>query len=90
MINQNLLTLTEYVHRGVVRIGEEFTIESDPPGEFFKTDLVQHGNKLRERGAIARFYRMAGVRAGDAIVLAEIAPRRWKLARVAGQHILDA
>jgi hypothetical protein len=90
MINQNLLTLTEYVNRGVVRIGEEFTIKSDPPGEFFKTDLVQHGNKLRERGAIARFYRMAGVRAGDSIVLTEIAPRRWKLTRVAGQRDLDA
>ena len=50
MINQNLLTLTEYVNRGVVRIGEEFTVESDPPGEFFKTDIVRHGNKLRERG----------------------------------------
>jgi hypothetical protein len=82
MINQNLLTLTDHVHRGIVRIGEEFTVESEPSGEVFKTELLENGNKFRERGAIARFYEAAHVHAGDCITLAETSPRRWKLRKV--------
>jgi hypothetical protein len=79
MINQNLLTLTEHVKRGRIKAGEELLVEAAPSEDRFRTDLVGNGNKLRERGAIARFYRDAGVRAGDIVVLTETAPQRWKL-----------
>ena len=89
MINQNLLTLTEYVNRGIVRVGEEFTVESEPSGELFKTELTDNGNKFRERGAIARFYREAHIRAGDSIALTEISPRRWKLRKAGTVALKD-
>ena len=79
MINQNLLTLTQYVKRGVVKSGTEFNIESMPSGEVFKTKLLSHSNKLQERGAISRFYKDASVRAGDDVILSENRPGKWVL-----------
>jgi len=79
MLNQNLLTLTEHVKRGRISGGEEFLIEALPSGDRFRTVLMTNGNKFRERGAIARFYREAGVRAGDFVVLTEVAAAQWTL-----------
>lgn len=79
MLRQNLLTLTTHVKRGRIRTGEELTVEAYPSGERFQTELMMNGNKLQERGAIGRFYREAGVREGDFVVLVEVAPRRWTL-----------
>ena len=90
MINQNLLTLTEYVNSGIVRIGEQFSIKCEPSGELFDTVLLDRGNKLRERGAVGRFYHDAGVRAGDCVELFEIAPRRWKLTLARSQRHQEA
>ena len=81
MIRQNLLTLTPHVKRGRITIGEELTIEALPSGERFTTVLLQNGNKLRARGEIAQFYRDARIKNGDYVVLAEIAPRHWTLAK---------
>lgn len=79
MINQNLLTLTEPLKRGQIRIGEELIIEPLPSGERFKTVVMTNGNKLQERGAIGRFYREAGIHAGDSVVLREISRGSWQL-----------
>jgi hypothetical protein len=79
MIRQNLLTLTRHVKQRRIRIGDELTIEAQPSGERFRTQLLEKGNKLRERGAIARFYREANVRPGDFVVLSETASNRWTL-----------
>jgi hypothetical protein len=81
MINQNLLTLTPHVKRNTIKVGEALDIEPLPSGDRFQTELLASGNKLRERGRIARFYRDAGVRAGDSVVLSEIAPGHWRLKR---------
>ncbi len=81
MIRQNLLTLTSHVKQRKIRIGDELTIEAQPSGERFRTQLLEKGNKLRERGAIARFYREADVRPGDFVVLSETAPNRWTLTK---------
>ena len=83
MINQNLLTLTEHVKRGRIRVGEELLVEAQPSGERFHTDLVVNGNKLRERGALGRFYRDARVHVGEFVVLTETAPQRWTLRKAA-------
>jgi len=79
MLRQNLLTLTTQVKRGKIKVGEELTIEAFPSGERFRTDLMMNGNKLRERGAIGRFYKDAGIREGDFVVLVEVAQSRWTL-----------
>ena len=81
MINQNLLTLTEPLKRGQIRIGEELIIEALPSGERFKTVVMTNGNKLQERGAIGKFYREAGVHAGDFVLLREISRGSWQLVK---------
>jgi hypothetical protein len=79
MINQNLLTLSDHMRRGTIRSGEKLNIEAQPSGDRFETELLASGNKLRERGRIAGFYRDAGVRAGDCVVLRELTPGHWQL-----------
>ena len=37
MIKQNLLTLTEHVKRGRIRVGEDLIVETQPSGERFRT-----------------------------------------------------
>ncbi len=81
MINQNLLTLTEAIKRGQIRVGEQLVIEATPSGEKFSSDVVQPGNKLRERGAIRKFYASAAVQAGDYITLRESTPGQWQLSK---------
>ncbi len=79
MINQNLLTLSEHIRRGIIRTGEKLSIEAQPSGDHFETELLATGNKLRERGRIAKFYRDAGVRPGDCVMLREVTPGHWQL-----------
>lgn len=79
MINQNLLTLTEHVKRGRIKVGESLTVEVFPSGARFRTELLSNGNKLQERGAIGRFYREVGVKKWDFVVLTEVSPGRWTL-----------
>ena len=81
MINQNLLTVTEPLQRGQIRVGEDMIIEPLPDGEKFKTVVMSSGNKLQERGCIGRFYRQAGVRAGDYVILREISRGQWQLSK---------
>lgn len=78
MINQNLLTLTEARNRGMVSLGEKFTIKL-PDGSEFTTDLCEPGNRLRERGAIRRFYQDNKVGDGDRVTLSEVSPSHWTL-----------
>lgn len=87
MIRQNLLTLTPHVKRGRIKVGEELTIQAIPSGERFTTRLMRIGNKLRARGEIAHFYRSAGVKGGDYVVLTQITHRNWTLTKApAGKY----
>lgn len=79
-INQNLLTLTAARKRGHIRMGEHFKIRL-PDGQEFETELVNPGNRLRERGWIREFYRQQQIKAGDFVVLEEIEPSLWTLSR---------
>jgi hypothetical protein len=81
MIRQNYLPLTEHVKRGVVRIGERVSVEALPSHDRFQTEIVSNGKRLRERGRIAKFYRDAGVRVGDVVLLIEITPGQWQLVK---------
>jgi len=90
MIRQNLLTLTEAVKQGKIRPAEDMIIETLPNGERFRTDLLQNGNRLRERGAIGRFYREATVKPGDYVVLNEVSAQKWTLQKAApGKFQID-
>lgn len=79
MINQNLLTLTKPLKRGQIRIGEELIVEVLPGSKKFKTRVMRNGNKLKERGAVGRFYLSAGVKAGDFVTLREVSHGNWQL-----------
>jgi hypothetical protein len=78
-IRQNLLKLTPHVKRRKIKVGEELIVEVLPSGERFQTVVSEKGNKLRARGEVARFYREAKVKAGDYVLLTEIAPGHWTL-----------
>ena len=78
-IRQNLLKLTPHVKRGRIKVGDELIIEALPSGDRFQTVVSEKGNKLRARSEVARFYRDARVKAGDYVLLTEIAPGRWTL-----------
>jgi hypothetical protein len=67
-----------------VNVGEALTIECAPSGERFSSEIIEQGKKLRERGAIGRFYAAARVRPGDSVKLSELQPRSWKLEKVSG------
>ncbi len=81
MINQNLLTLTEPINRGQIRIGEDLAIEALPSGEKFRSVVMGSGKKLQERGCIGKFYRQANVQAGDYVTLREISHGQWQLSK---------
>lgn len=84
MINQNLVTLSDAIKRGQIKVGEVLNITVLPSQDIFVTELLEAGNKLRERGRVGKFYRDAGVHAGDVVMLREITPGRWELRKVAG------
>ena len=78
MINQHLLSLTGSVKQKVVKIGEVMEIKL-PSGTKFQTEIVNPGNRLRERGRVREFYESQGMRDGDSITLKEIAPGSWEM-----------
>jgi len=80
-IRQNLLTLTRQIQRGAIKVGETMEIELHD-GKRFVTDVVEKGNKLRERGEIARFYRENHVVEGDYVVLEEVSSGKWLLRKM--------
>lgn len=68
MIRQNLLTFTRWMEpRGPFKLGDTLTINFN--GEKINSDIVSPGNKLRERGAVGRFYRDLHLHEGDSITL---------------------
>jgi hypothetical protein len=83
MIRQNLLTVTQHIRRGKVKVGEEMDIEALPSGEIFRTQILEKGNKLRARGEIARIYKDENVQADNYILLTETAPGHWTLEKAA-------
>lgn len=79
MITQSLLSLTPAIKSGIISPGEKLSIEAFPSRERFDTVLLPVGNKLQKRGKVGKFYREAGVRAGDTVVLREVGRGRWEL-----------
>lgn len=79
MLNQSLLNLTAARRRGVVKLGETFKIRL-PDNTEFETQLINPGNKLRERGWIREFYGKCEITAGQRVVLQEVEPGVWTLA----------
>ena len=60
--------------------GTEFEIETSE-GQVFRTEIIQPG-RLRERGEIKKFYKMANIKPGDKVVWQEIIPfKRYRLSK---------
>jgi hypothetical protein len=78
MLRQSLLSMTAAKKAGVVKLGEQFKIHL-PSGEELATELINPGNKLRERGRIQAFYKAKGVKEGDYVVLTEFEKGVWKM-----------
>jgi len=49
---------------------------------------MQPDNKLQERGAVGKFHRDAGVRAGDFVILRETSPGQWHLLKRGGDAVM--
>lgn len=78
MLNQSLLTVTDARKLGIVSLGERLKVTL-PGGVSFETEVVEPGNRLRERGLIRSFYRDQRIEAGDYVVLSEVARGEWTL-----------
>jgi len=78
MIRQSLLSMTDAKKRGLVKVGEQFQLKM-PGGLAFETELIEPGNKLRERGRIKAFYDEHKIKPGDFVVLKEIEPGTWDI-----------
>jgi len=79
MINQNLLTLTKAIRRGLMKVGEEIQIQLPPEGELLISRVLPQGNRIQERGRIRRLYEECKVRPGDFLVLEKDEAGIWKL-----------
>lgn len=87
MINQKMLTLTAPKRKGLVKIGEVFHIVL-PDGEEFKTELVEPGNRLKERGAFGRLYQKNEVEPYDTVIMQEVEKGKWKISLILQKVIL--
>jgi len=81
MVNQSLLSLTAARKRKTVSLGERLKIVL-PDGTRFESEIVEPGNRLRERGLIRAFFQSAKVRPGEEVVLEEVTPGEWTLKKV--------
>jgi len=87
MLKQSFLALTAHTRRGDIAVGEILHIETRE-GQF--TTEVLDNNKLRERGAIGRFYRANGIRAEDFVVLTETSENHWTLRKASNEENQDS
>lgn len=76
MLRQSILSMTQAKKAKVVSVGEEFTIRLTD-GQQFTTELIEPGNKFRERGRIRSIYEAHRVEPGDRIVLEEVEKGIW-------------
>ena len=81
MVNQSLLSLTAARKRKTVSLGERLKILL-PDGTRFESEIVEPGNRLRERGLIRAFYQSENVGPGEEVVLEEVTPGEWTLKKV--------
>jgi hypothetical protein len=81
MINQNIISLTAARKLGVVYLGERMKIEL-PDGTEFETEVIEPGNRLRERGLIRAFFQKENIAPAEKILLAEQSHGNWRLSKV--------
>ena len=81
MINQNIISLTAARKMGVVYLGERMKIVL-PDGTEFETEVIEPGNRLRERGMVRAFFQKENISPEDKILLAEQSHGNWRLSKV--------
>lgn len=81
MIRQNLMTFTKPVKRKRLKVGQKIILETK--SETIESEIIEPGNKLRERGAVGRLYRESHAQPNDLLVLTPMGPKeenRWQVA----------
>jgi hypothetical protein len=79
-LKNSYLNITEGLHNGVLKLGAVILLKL--PNNQQVTTKVVPGNRLQERGLIAKFYQQEKIRAGDFLSMAEISPGTWFLQKV--------
>ncbi|MDF9834317.1 hypothetical protein M2103_002562 [Ereboglobus sp. PH5-5] len=80
MIRQNLLTFTKPIKKGKLKAGQKMILETK--SEIVESEIIQPGNKLRERGAVGRLYRESHAQPNDLLILTRIGQKeenRWQV-----------
>lgn len=78
MISISALSLTHAVKQGVLHRGQALRVTL-PNGQSFETTIDSPGNRLKERGKIAAFFKMEGVTPNTWVYLKEYSRGEWLL-----------
>jgi hypothetical protein len=78
MINISGLSLTGAVKKGILQLGETMRITL-PDGKTFVTTIESPGNRLKERGLIAQFFKSENIEPYSSVYFKEIAHGDWLL-----------
>jgi hypothetical protein len=76
-LNNSYLSVTEGINTGLLKVGEVIQVKL-PNGQEFTTNVVR-GNRLQERGLIARFFVEEKVRATDKVSMTRVGAGLWQL-----------
>jgi len=75
------LIVTRPLSDGELNPGEKLRITIPTTGDSFSTDIYLRNKVLSERPLIKKFYKAAGIQAGDFVRLKETAPGEWRLTK---------
>jgi hypothetical protein len=78
-IDNNYLLVTRALDDRVLKASETLDVHVPATGESFATGIYTRNKHLDERHKVGRFFRATGVKAGDFVLLEEIAPGKWRL-----------
>ena len=88
MLNQSIFSVTQARKRGIIRLGERLKVTL-PDSTAFETEIVEPGNRFRERGLVRAFYEREKVEGSDFVVLSEVKPGEWTLKKNTRAEMVD-
>lgn len=78
-LKYSYLNVTEGLRKGLLKIGDVIELEF-PSGKAVSTTIVR-GNRLQERGLIAKFFKEEHITEGDKVSMHEVTPGTWRLGK---------
>ena len=82
-LKYSYLLVSGPIRKRILMNNETLKIHVPVTGETFTTEIYSRNKNLKEREAIGRFYKAAGVKAGDMVILTETMPNEWTLTKAA-------